>query len=77
MKYPVFDVNWQPTFEVNKQSDYTKKYYDDCLLDCINGTYDCNNNIIRLINFNVKKTHIIYFHNFSYLLANLEQLKRE
>lgn len=65
-------ISFFPLYIYNDNS-YTKKYYDDCLLDCINGTYDCNNNIIRLINFNVKKTHIIYFHNFSYLLANLEQ----
>ncbi|MFH1456469.1 MAG: DNA topoisomerase I [archaeon] len=26
--YPVFDVDWKPTFEVSKDSDYTKPYYD-------------------------------------------------
>jgi DNA topoisomerase-1 len=28
MRYPVFDVNWQPTYEVSKGSDFTKKYYE-------------------------------------------------
>lgn len=26
--YPVFDVEWKPTYEISKGSDYTKKYYD-------------------------------------------------
>ena len=26
--YPVLDVEWAPTYQVNKASDYTKKYLD-------------------------------------------------
>ena len=26
--YPVFDIDWAPTYEVEKQSDYSKKYLD-------------------------------------------------
>ena len=26
--YPVFDVEWKPSYEINKESKFTKKYYD-------------------------------------------------
>ncbi|MEK6857051.1 MAG: DNA topoisomerase I, partial [Nanoarchaeota archaeon] len=26
--YPVFDIEWKPSFETNKEADFTKKYYD-------------------------------------------------
>ncbi|MAG16071.1 DNA topoisomerase I [Candidatus Woesearchaeota archaeon] len=28
MKYPVFDVEWQPLYEINKGAAFSKKYYD-------------------------------------------------
>ncbi len=27
-KFPVFDIEWKPSYEVTKKSDYTKKYYN-------------------------------------------------
>src|SRR3989338_883270 len=26
--YPVFDIEWVPTYEINKDSAFAKKYYD-------------------------------------------------
>ncbi|MGQ4833872.1 MAG: DNA topoisomerase I [Candidatus Asgardarchaeia archaeon] len=28
-KYPVFNVEWAPVFEINKNSEYTRKYYEN------------------------------------------------
>jgi hypothetical protein len=63
-------ISFFPLFIYNDLSN-SQEYYDRCLLNCINGTFNNSDDIIGMINFNVKKTHIIYFHNFSYLKYNL------
>ena len=29
MKYPVFDIEWKPLYEINKHAAFSKKYYDN------------------------------------------------
>jgi hypothetical protein len=63
-------ISFFPLFIYNN-STYTSEYYDKCLMNCINGTWNNNDHIINIININKRKTHIIFFHNFDYLLLNI------
>lgn len=65
-------ISFFPLMIYNDPS-YTKEYYDKCLTNCLMGTWDDNDHIINIINTNVKKTHVIYFNNYHYLIDNLEQ----
>jgi hypothetical protein len=63
-------ISFFPLFIYNDKTQ-TSEYYDECLLKMINGTLEkCS--IPKLLNFQHKKTHVLYYHNFDYLKNNMK-----
>jgi len=65
-------VSFFPLF-MYQTTDFSQNYLDKCLTDCLNGTMNYESKIGRLINANVKKTHVIFYHNIHYIECNKEK----
>ena len=65
-------VSFFPAFMYNT-TDFSINYLDKCLNDCLNGTMNYECKIPRIINTNVKKTHVIFYHNIHYIEINKDK----